>query len=240
MDKGNSDHSGSEGEESEKNLWLAALVIGILLLFMLIAIAGIIIWKHFKKENTADQNWAGPSPLTDGNTHEDILSRQRSHSNISTAPIVLNELQAPQKSNVSENTSQGHYKDVNTQDEDDSKTNITPTMPYISSETTSFSSDGSVGQQSKPNPQDYPLNDETSLPPPPDDVLHFPVPSQIDELPVTGDLRDLQPLPLMDVTKSDEHCNQISLYQENTITDSFHRTCDIEDQLLPPPPPDLF
>lgn len=232
------DHDGSEGE---KYLWLAALVIGILLIFMLIAIAGIIIWKHFKKENTADQNWAGPSPLADGNIHEDILGRQRSLSSISTAPIVLNELQDPQKRHVSENTSQGHYKDVNTQDENDSKTNITPTMPYISSETTSFSSDGSV-EQSKQHPQDYSINDETSLPPPPDDVLHFPMPPQIDELPVTGDERDLQPLPLMDVTQSDENCNQISLYQENTIntTDSFHRTYNMEDQLLPPPPPDLL
>ncbi|XP_077338535.1 protein EVI2B [Lithobates pipiens] len=236
MDKGNLDHDESEGE---KYLWLAALVIGILLIFMLIAIAGIIIWKHFKKENTADQNWAGPSPLADGNIHQDILGRQRSHSSTSSAPIILNELQAPQKSNVSENTSQGHYKDVNTQDEDDSKTNITPTMPYISSETTSFSSAGSAGQQSKQHPQDYILNDETSLPPPPDDILQFPMPPQIDELPVTGDERDLQPLSLMDVTPSDENCNQISLYQENTIniTDSFH---DMEDQLLPPPPPELL
>ncbi|KAM5182225.1 protein EVI2B [Mantella aurantiaca] len=245
MDNGKLNNDELEEEKSEKYLWLAALIIGVLLIFMLLAIAGIAIWKHFKKDNTANQNWAGPSPLADGNNLEDtnmnecILSRQRSLSYISTAPIIPNELQAPQKDHVPENTSQGHSEEASTQ-EDNNNTSM-PTLQYISSETTSFSSNASEGQPSKHNLQGYSLSDESSLPLPPDDFLQFPKPPQIDEIPVIGEERNLQPLPLCstDVPQSDKHHNQNALDPENTIQITGFSTCDIDDQFLPPPPPDL-
>nr|DBA33336.1 TPA: hypothetical protein GDO54_001035 [Pyxicephalus adspersus] len=249
MDKDKLDHDGSEGEESEKYLWVAALVIGILLILMVLAIASIAIWKYFKKENTADQNWAGPSPLADGNTFDDIninsyvLGRNRSLSCISTAPIVTNELEAPQKDHASENTSKSHSEETST--EEDSKINNMPTLPYISSETTSFSSDASESQKCKQHLKSYSLNEEISLPPPPDDFLQFPLPPPMgytNEFPVLAEESNMQPLPLREIQQSDEHYNQILLDQANTICmiDSTPSTYNIDDQLLPPPPEDLL
>ncbi|NXG81278.1 EVI2B protein, partial [Baryphthengus martii] len=48
--------------------WIAALIIGIILLGMIMAIAIILLWKCYRRPVLIDSNWAGRSPFADGDT----------------------------------------------------------------------------------------------------------------------------------------------------------------------------
>ncbi|NXS63211.1 EVI2B protein, partial [Brachypteracias leptosomus] len=54
--------------EPSEGSWIPALVIGIILVGMIIAIMIILVWNRCKKSAPADSNWAGPSPFADGDT----------------------------------------------------------------------------------------------------------------------------------------------------------------------------
>ncbi|KAF1677042.1 EVI2B protein, partial [Pygoscelis papua] len=54
-------------EPSDGN-WIAALIIGIILVSMIMAIIIIIVWKCCKRPVLVDSNWAGRSPYADGDT----------------------------------------------------------------------------------------------------------------------------------------------------------------------------
>ncbi|OPJ78445.1 protein EVI2B [Patagioenas fasciata] len=54
--------------EPSDSSWVAALIIGIILTSMLIAILIIVLWKCCKRPVPADSNWAGRSPFADGDT----------------------------------------------------------------------------------------------------------------------------------------------------------------------------
>ncbi|NXW92508.1 EVI2B protein, partial [Alopecoenas beccarii] len=54
--------------EPSDSSWVAALIIGIILTSMLIAIFIIVLWKCCKRPVPADSNWAGRSPFADGDT----------------------------------------------------------------------------------------------------------------------------------------------------------------------------
>ena len=48
--------------------WIAALIIGIILISMIMAIIIILLWKCCKRPVLVDSNWAGRSPFADGDT----------------------------------------------------------------------------------------------------------------------------------------------------------------------------
>ncbi|XP_055983943.1 protein EVI2B [Sorex fumeus] len=52
---------------------IAAILIGVILTSMLLAITVIVLWKYLRKPVTNDQNWAGRSPFADGETPDICL-----------------------------------------------------------------------------------------------------------------------------------------------------------------------
>ncbi|KAG8525137.1 Protein EVI2B [Galemys pyrenaicus] len=56
---------------------VAAILIGLILTFLLIAVIIIVLWKCFKKPVLNDQNWAGRSPFADGETPDLCLDNIR-------------------------------------------------------------------------------------------------------------------------------------------------------------------
>ncbi|XP_010720288.1 protein EVI2B [Meleagris gallopavo] len=54
--------------EPTNGSWVAAMIVGIILVGMVIAISMIVLWKCCKKPSLADSNWAGQSPFADGDT----------------------------------------------------------------------------------------------------------------------------------------------------------------------------
>ncbi|XP_068121431.1 protein EVI2B [Hyperolius riggenbachi] len=235
MDKGTRiQNDGSE--ESKEYLWVAATVIGVVLILMLVAIAGILIWRHYIRRNIADQTWAGPSPMADGNTQDDfninecIINRNRSSSCKSTTPIVTNELHASQQELAFEKMSEGNSEGSQRKSHIP-KLNILP--PLDISANMGFSLKDPEGQQlSTNNLEINSLHYETHLPPPPDDQL-FPLPPPIEEQ-STNEIQCIQEeMPLPSSPQSDDNCSQIPLYQES-MPDPPHSPND-DDELLPPP-----
>ncbi|NXH09469.1 EVI2B protein, partial [Bucco capensis] len=55
-------------EPSDDGSWIAALIIGIILVSMIVATAVILLWKCCKRPALVDPNWAGRSPFADGDT----------------------------------------------------------------------------------------------------------------------------------------------------------------------------
>ncbi|NXH83298.1 EVI2B protein, partial [Edolisoma coerulescens] len=55
-------------EEAEDGSWVAALIIGITLIGMMLAIIVILLWKCCMRPVLAESHWAGRSPFTDGDT----------------------------------------------------------------------------------------------------------------------------------------------------------------------------
>ncbi|NXE77724.1 EVI2B protein, partial [Cochlearius cochlearius] len=54
--------------EPSEGSWIAALIIGIILIGMIMAIIVILLWKCCKRPVLVDSNWAGRSPFADGDT----------------------------------------------------------------------------------------------------------------------------------------------------------------------------
>ncbi|XP_032860764.2 protein EVI2B [Tyto alba] len=54
--------------EPSDGSWIAALIIGIILVSMITAIIIIVLWKCCRRPVLADSNWAGRSPFADGDT----------------------------------------------------------------------------------------------------------------------------------------------------------------------------
>ncbi|NXJ89490.1 EVI2B protein, partial [Corythaixoides concolor] len=54
--------------EPSEGSWVAALIIGIILISMIMAIIIILLWKCCRRPVLADSNWAGRSPFADGDT----------------------------------------------------------------------------------------------------------------------------------------------------------------------------
>ncbi|KAF0871349.1 protein EVI2B [Crocuta crocuta] len=56
---------------------IAAILVGVILTSMLVAIIMIVLWKCFRKPVSSDQNWAGRSPFADGETPDIYLDNFR-------------------------------------------------------------------------------------------------------------------------------------------------------------------
>ncbi|NXM52255.1 EVI2B protein, partial [Illadopsis cleaveri] len=55
-------------EEAGDGSWVAALILGIILIGMMLAITVILLWKGCMRPVLAESHWAGRSPFTDGDT----------------------------------------------------------------------------------------------------------------------------------------------------------------------------
>ncbi|NXY33689.1 EVI2B protein, partial [Pomatorhinus ruficollis] len=55
-------------EEAGDGSWVAALILGIILIGMMLAIIIILLWKCYMRPVLAESHWAGRSPFTDGDT----------------------------------------------------------------------------------------------------------------------------------------------------------------------------
>ncbi|NXJ68183.1 EVI2B protein, partial [Rostratula benghalensis] len=58
--------------EPSDNSWIAALIIGIILISMIMAIIVILLWKC-RRRPVVDSNWAGRSPFADGDTGDGFM-----------------------------------------------------------------------------------------------------------------------------------------------------------------------
>lgn len=224
-------------EESGQFIWLAGAFVGGILLLMIIIIIGIILWRHLKKKKiSADQIWAGPSPLAEGNIQEEgssmnssILGRSMSLSHISTSPVLSNEQQTVQEAPDMD----GKVKHGNYEEEENKKkmTNIsainTPTVPTKNASTDQMSTQITENG----------LKEETFPPPPLELSQEFPMPPPPEEF-HEETLKDQQPYPEINSYKSDENGTQEPLNLPSD-TAALHITNHFDDQLLPPPPPDL-
>nr|XP_009485889.1 PREDICTED: protein EVI2B [Pelecanus crispus] len=59
--------------EPSDGSWIAALIIGIILMSMIMAIIIILLWKCCKRPVLVDSNWAGRSPFADGDTPDVLM-----------------------------------------------------------------------------------------------------------------------------------------------------------------------
>ncbi|XP_031447305.1 protein EVI2B [Phasianus colchicus] len=59
--------------EPTNGSWVAAMIMGIVLVGMVIAISMIVLWRCCKKPLLADSNWAGQSPFADGDTPDTFM-----------------------------------------------------------------------------------------------------------------------------------------------------------------------
>ncbi|NWI25293.1 EVI2B protein, partial [Sula dactylatra] len=59
--------------EPSDGSWIAALIIGIILISMIMAIIIILLWKCCKRPVIVDSNWAGRSPFADGDTPDAFM-----------------------------------------------------------------------------------------------------------------------------------------------------------------------
>nr|XP_009505023.1 PREDICTED: protein EVI2B [Phalacrocorax carbo] len=59
--------------EPSNGSWIAALIIGIILISMIMAIIIILLWKCCKRPVIVDSNWAGRSPFADGDTPDVLM-----------------------------------------------------------------------------------------------------------------------------------------------------------------------
>ncbi|XP_012581731.1 PREDICTED: protein EVI2B [Condylura cristata] len=93
--------SNKKNTHSTKSNSVAAVLIGIILTSMLIAIMMIVLWKYFKRPVLNDQNWAGRSPFADGETPDLCLDniRENEVSTKRTSVISLKALK-PSKSTL--------------------------------------------------------------------------------------------------------------------------------------------
>ncbi|MEE6469955.1 hypothetical protein FKM82_008820 [Ascaphus truei] len=216
------EESSSAGdEESERSLWLAAFIVGGILILMFVAIAVIVLWKCLKKPNTTDQNWAGPSPLADGEIPEGISNTMKEpappRKNLSISCIhpitvmfsksqmLLEDMSNEVPQNVEEESS-------DTKSATAGKFSI-PVPPTVAGEKSL--SAAPMNQPIAIVPTDY-----SNLPPPPDYLLELPMPPLDDALPDSPlSVNPLLPFP-------------------STLPSSANEIQD-HSQMLPPPPPEL-
>ncbi|XP_017516874.1 protein EVI2B [Manis javanica] len=94
--------SSSKSPPKTKSNSTAAILVGIIMTSMLIAIIMIILWKCLRKPVLNDQNWAGRSPFADGET-PDICSDNIRENEVPTKRTSIISLMAwkPSKSTVS-------------------------------------------------------------------------------------------------------------------------------------------
>ncbi|XP_009975897.1 PREDICTED: protein EVI2B [Tauraco erythrolophus] len=59
--------------EPSEGSWIAALIIGIILISMIMAIVIILLWKCCRRPALVDANWAGRSPFADGDTPDGFM-----------------------------------------------------------------------------------------------------------------------------------------------------------------------
>ncbi|XP_075051040.1 protein EVI2B [Mixophyes fleayi] len=220
-------------KESSHYLWLAAFIVGGMLILMLLVIAGIILWKYLKKQNTADQNWAGPPPMTDGNIQEDgnfktneCILGNMPHSCIRSSPKLPNEPK----------TSQDGYLGGEAIERKPADTATISTL--------SFSPTAPISQLSNQHLPENDINEETFPPPLPHILQEFPMPPQSDHFAETDlEGNPLQPLPLLNSSHQDEDSTPIALNHQTIPICEINispNTDMLEDQLLPPPPADFF
>ncbi|NXR46177.1 EVI2B protein, partial [Hippolais icterina] len=60
-------------EEAGDGSWVAALILGIILIGMVLAVIVILLWKCFMRPVLAESHWAGRSPFTDGDTPDLLM-----------------------------------------------------------------------------------------------------------------------------------------------------------------------
>ncbi|NXX58521.1 EVI2B protein, partial [Scopus umbretta] len=63
--------------EPSNGSWIAALIIGIILISMIMAIIIILLWKCCKRPVLVDSNWAGRSPFADGDTPDVFMDSEQ-------------------------------------------------------------------------------------------------------------------------------------------------------------------
>ncbi|NXY24877.1 EVI2B protein, partial [Atrichornis clamosus] len=77
-------------EEVEDSSWVAALIIGIILIGMIMAIVVILLWKCRMRPVLAESHWAGRSPFADGDTPDLFVdSDQDTHTRRSSVLFML-------------------------------------------------------------------------------------------------------------------------------------------------------
>ncbi|NXK54694.1 EVI2B protein, partial [Chauna torquata] len=74
--------------EPSNGSWLAALVIGIILVSMIVAIMLIILWKCCKRPLLVDSNWAGRSPFADGDTPDVFMDSGQATKHLSVLSML--------------------------------------------------------------------------------------------------------------------------------------------------------
>ncbi|NWR52005.1 EVI2B protein, partial [Regulus satrapa] len=60
-------------EEAEDGSWVAALILGLILIAMALAITVILLWKCCRRPALAESHWAGRSPFVDGDTPDLLM-----------------------------------------------------------------------------------------------------------------------------------------------------------------------
>ncbi|OCT92369.1 hypothetical protein XELAEV_18015428mg [Xenopus laevis] len=81
-------NNNSSQKRSENYIWLAPSIAGGILIFMFIAILGIVLWKYLMNSKTSEENWAGPSPLADVESSNSRFNTTEFNLGIKCMPIA--------------------------------------------------------------------------------------------------------------------------------------------------------
>ncbi|NXP11600.1 EVI2B protein, partial [Thinocorus orbignyianus] len=158
-----------EHSEPSDGSWIAALLIGIILISMIMAIMVILLWKC-RKRPVVDSNWAGRSPFADGDIPDGFMDSDQAPKRSSVLfmlpwkwkpdPAVQQDPTAPEK--PSPCTTSNDHSQMPPRAEDVPMANVSnpDTSPAPTAQAASPADDSCPHPEASPDPLD--------LPPPPD------------------------------------------------------------------------
>ncbi|XP_036622363.1 protein EVI2B [Trichosurus vulpecula] len=243
---------------------IAAVLIGAILTFMIVAIFMIVLWKCFRKPIPNDQNWAGRSPFADGETPDMCMDYSRENGkSIKRSSIVSLEIWKPNKSMLltddldvklfdsSENLDECPKSDLEkmktqpNETSEESADRSTVGTAISSSEETELTPapplldlDGPENQ--KPDSSNLLENDFSHLPPPLDCLNS----EDGQTIPPLSDSSELPPPPEALLKDQEEHNSEAHNATPLTLETQFPIPPDSSqqalDESLPPPPAELL
>ncbi|XP_004593950.2 protein EVI2B [Ochotona princeps] len=139
----------------------AAILIGIILTFMLIAIIIIVLWKCMKKPVLNDQNWAGRSPFADGETPDLCMDNIRQNEVTSKRTSIASLITwKPGKSTLLADNLEIKLFESNENLENSSNSKIDTTKEHVNDASEDSADRSTIGTAVS-------LSDDADLPPPP-------------------------------------------------------------------------
>lgn len=158
--------------EASGGSWVAALIIGIILMSMIMAIVIILLWKCRRRPGLVYSHWAGRSPFADGDTPDVFMDSDQATKRSSV--LFMLPWKFKQDPNLQQElTASEHPPDCTTWNEDSQQPppaddHTAASIPASNTEASPAPIPEATGCAGDSTPQPAPSHDSPDLPPPPD------------------------------------------------------------------------